>query len=321
MNFLTRRVILSVVAFFIALNMIFILPRLAPGSAAEIFASGTRLPAAAQVLISARLGLNLPIWDQYFLYLKGVLVTWPPYFGVSYEFYPVPVTSLILARLPWTLLLVSTSLLLSITISYFLAGWSSIRRGSKSELASMYTSIVFWSIPGFWIGMILIWIFGVTLQWLPASGTTGFTASSGLGYVYDVLIHAILPVMTLTAVIFGQNYLLLRGAAQEALKSDYVLAAKARGMKESRIAFRYVMRNSLLPVVSLLGYAMASIISASIIVEYVFSYGGLGDLIVDAIFNRDYPVLEGSVYVVTILVILMALLGDFVLVKLDPRLR
>lgn len=321
MNFLRRRILLSIVAFFVAVNVIFILPRLAPGSAAEIFASGTRLPAEAQKLIAARLGLNAPILTQYYLYLKGIFATWPPYFGVSYEFYPVPVSSLILARLPWTLLLVTTSLILSVFISYFLAAYSSVRRGSKIEFATMYTSIVFWSIPGFWIGMVLLWIFGVTLLWLPTSGTTGFGASSGLGYVVDVVTHAILPVATLTAVIFGQNYMLLRGAAQETLKSDYVMAAKARGLSDREVAFRYVMRNSLLPVMSLLGYAIASIISASIIVEYVYSYGGLGDLIVDAIFNRDYPVLEGSVFVVTIIVIVLALIGDFILVKLDPRLR
>lgn len=321
MNFLRRRIILSVVAFIVALNLIFVLPRLAPGSAAEIFASGTRLPGTAQKLIAERLGLNAPVFVQYYLYLKGIFGTWPPYFGVSYEFYPVPVTSLIFARLPWTLLLVSSSLVLSIFLSYFLAGLSSVKRGSKFELASLYSSIVFWSIPGFWIGMVLIWVFGVTLQWLPTSGTTGFGSSSGLGYVYDVASHSVLPIVTLTAVIFGQNYMLLRGAAQETLKSDYVIAARARGLKENTIAFRYVMRNSLLPVMSLLGYAIASIISASIIVEYVFSYGGLGDLIVDAILNRDYPVLEGSVFVVTIIVILLALLGDFVLLKLDPRLR
>lgn len=275
----------------------------------------------AQKVIAERLGLNQPLDVQYFLYLKGIFATWPPYFGVSYEFYPVPATSLVLARLPWTLLLVSSSLILSIFISYFLAALSSVRRGSKVELATLYSSIVFWSIPGFWTGLVLIWVFGVTLRWFPTSGTAGFDTGGGFGYLLSVASHAILPVITLSLVIFGQNYMLLRSAAQETLKSDYVIAAKARGLKQSRIASRYVMRNSLLPVMSLLGFAIASIISASIVVEYVYSYGGLGDLIVDAIINRDYPVMEASVFVVTIMVILLALVGDFLLVKLDPRLR
>jgi peptide/nickel transport system permease protein len=321
LDFIRRRIIISIVAFFAAVNLIFILPRLAPGSAAEIFASGTKLPATATLLISQRLGLNEPIYVQYFLFLKGIFGTWPPYFGVSYEFYPVPVTDLVLARLPWTLLLLVSSLLFSFTISYYLAAFSAMRRGTKFEFASLYTSILFWSIPGFWIAMVLIWIFSVTLQWFPVFGTTGFNPGTGLDYVYSVVVHAVLPIITLTTVIFGQNYMLLRGAAQEVLKSDYVLAAKARGLKENVIAFQYIMKNSLLPVMSLLGYAIASIISASIVIEAVFSYGGLGDLTVDAIINRDYPTLEGSVFVVIVVVIMLALLGDFLLVRLDPRLR
>jgi peptide/nickel transport system permease protein len=304
-----------------ALNLIFILPRLTPGSAAEIFASGTRVPGTAALLISERLGLNEPIYVQYYLFLKGIFATWPPYFGVSYEFYPEPVTTLILTRLPWTIMLLVSSLLLSIWISYNLAARSAMRRGGKFEFGSLYSSVLFWSMPGFWIAMILIWVFAVTLQWLPVSGTTDFNPGTGINYAFSVLRHLILPLVTLTAVIFGQTYMLMRGAAQEVLKSDYVIAAKARGLKSSVIASEYIMKNSLLPVMSLLGYAVASIVSAAIAIEYVFSYGGIGDLIVDAIINRDYPVLEASLFFVTILVILISLLADFMLVSLDRRLR
>ncbi len=321
MDFIKRRILLSVLAFAVAVNVIFILPRLVPGSAAEIFASGTKVPATAAILISERLGLNQPLSVQYALYLKGIFATWPPYFGVSYEFYPEPVSSLILARLPWTLLLLVSSMLLSFFISYIMAGVSSLRRGSKLEFASLYSSIFFWSIPAFWIGMILIWVFAVSLRWFPVFGNIAFNPGTGLAFVGSVLIHAILPIITLTLVIFGQNYMLLRGAAQDVLKNDYVIASKARGLKDHAVAFSYIMRNSMLPVMSLLGYSISAIISAEILVEAVYSYGGVGDLIVDGILNRDYPVLEGSFFYVTLLVILLALLGDFLLLKLDPRLR
>jgi peptide/nickel transport system permease protein len=169
--------------------------------------------------------------------------------------------------------------------------------------------------------MILIWVFAVTARWLPVFGNIDFNPGTGLDYARSVITHAILPIITLTAVIFGQNYFVLRGAAQEALKSDYVLAAKSRGLKDRTIAFGYVLRNSLLPVVSLLGYSLASLMSAVVLVEVVFGYTGVGDLIVDAIINRDYPVLEGAFFYMTLIVIIGGLIGDFIMLKLDPRLR
>ncbi len=320
MDYVKRRILISAIVFFAALNLDFFLPRFVPGNAAQIFASGTRLPSSEIALLTQRFGLNQPLYVQYYLFLKEVF-SWPPDFGVSFQYYPYPVTYLIGVRLPWTLLLIAVSLLLSFQISYFLAGFSSIKRGSKFEFASLYGSIIFWSTPAFWIGMILIWVFAVWLGWLPVFGSTGFNPGTGLDYAYSIIVHAILPVITLTAVIFGQNYFVLRGASQEAIKSDYILAAEARGLKNRTIAFGYVVRNSLLPVVSLTGYSFASILSAVVLVETVFGYTGIGDLIVDGILNRDYPVLEGCFFAMTLVVVLGGLVGDIILLKLDPRLR
>jgi peptide/nickel transport system permease protein len=320
MDFLGKRIVISLVAFFAALNLDFILPRLVPGSAAEVLASGSRLPAVEVALIKARFGLNEPLTTQYYLYLKNVF-SWPPYFGVSYQYFPQSVTDLIANRLVWTIILIASSFILSLVISYTLAGISSMKRGGKFEFGSVFGSIMLWSTPAFWIGMILIWLFGVWLGWLPISGNVAFNPGTGVDYYVSVLTHAILPVLTLTAVVFGQSYFILRGAAQEVLRSDYILAARARGMTERVIAFGYVLRNSLLPIVSLLGYSIASLLSAVVIVEAVFGYTGIGDLIVDGVVNRDYPVLEGAFFYVTIIVIIGGLLGDFLLLKLDPRLR
>jgi peptide/nickel transport system permease protein len=321
MGFLRRRIITSVVVFFAAINLDFFLPRFVPGNAAEIFASGTKLPAQAVRLLSERFGLNQPLYVQYLLFMKGIFASWPPFFGVSYQFYPVTVSDLILVRLPWSILLIMTSFFLSFEISYILAGISSLKRGGRFEFGSLYSSIVLWATPAFWIGLILIWTFGVYLQWLPTVGNVSFNAGSGLSYVGSVAYHAILPIITLTAVVFGQNYFVLRGAAQETLKSDFVFAAKARGLRNRVISFGYIIRNSLIPVVSLLGYSIASLISAVVLVEFVFGYTGVGDLMVDAIINRDYPVIEGAFFYVTLIVIIGGLIGDFAMLKLDPRVR
>jgi peptide/nickel transport system permease protein len=321
MNFIRRRILTTIVAFIAAVNLDFILPRLVPGNVADIFAAGYKLPAQAVILIEQRFGLNQPLYVQYYLFLKGIFLTWPPFFGFSYEFYPEQVSYLILVRLGWTILLVVSAFVLSLVISYAMTAISSLRRGGKFEFSSVYGSIVFISTPPFWVAMILIWIFAVTLRWLPTFGVIGFNPGTGLSYYWSVVIHAVLPVITLTTVIFGQNYLVLRGASQEVLKSDYVSAAKARGLKGRVIASEYIVRNSLLPLVSLLGYSISSLISAVVLIEVVFGYTGVGDLIVDAIINRDYPVMEGCFFYLTLVVVVGALVGDLLLLRLDPRLR
>jgi peptide/nickel transport system permease protein len=321
MKLLARRIVLSVVAFAVTLNLDFFLPRLVPGSAAQVFASRSYLPAREIQIISARLGLNQPLGTQYLLYLKGIFLSWPPYFGVSYQYYPEPVTTLVASRIPWTMMLIITSLILSSTLSFFLAGINSMRRQSKLEFSTMYASITFWSIPVFWVGMVLIWIFAVTLGWFPVFGNSSFQPGTGLSYVGNVLWHAVLPIVTLTLATFAQGYIVLRGATQEVLRADYVIAAKCRGLRQSVIAFGYILRNSLVPLVSLLGYSLAGLISYAIVIEAVFGYQGVGDLFVDGLYNRDYPVLEGSFFFTTLLVIIGGIVADYLITKLDPRIR
>src|SRR5579875_2048254 len=310
MDFIKRRILVSLIVFFVAVNLDFILPRMVPGNAAEIFASGTKFSPADVLLLEQRFGLNQPLYVQYFLFLKGIFGTWPPFFGISYNYYPLTVSGIIGIRLPWTLLLVSASLLLSFLISYILAAVSTFKRGGKFEYGSLYSSIVLWSIPGFWIGLVLIWIFSVMLGWLPVFGNVDFNSGTGIDYIRSVLVHAILPVITLTAIVFGQDYFLLRSAALRELRSDYVVAAESRGLNRRTLAMGYVLRNALLPLVSLLGYLIAILVSAVVVVEAVFGYPGIGDLIVDGILNRDYPVLEGTFFVMTVLVIVGGLIGD-----------
>lgn len=321
MRYITRRVIISIVIMIVIINLVFIIPRLVPGNAAEILAASSRLPQKAFTQIQARLGLNQGYYIQYVLYLRGIFLNWPPYFGVSYQFFPEDVTTLFFSRLPWTLILIGSSFALSIVISYFVSAFASTRRGGKFEVGSLYSAIVFHATPVFWTSMILLWVFAVYLHWLPIFGNIDTRPGNGLAYVGSVVIHSILPVVAMTASVFGEVYLVLRGTTQQVLKNDYVTAAKTRGLGDFLIARNYILRNSLLPIVSLLTFSLASLISRVILVESVFGYAGIGDLIVDAVVNRDYPVLEGSIFYVTLLVVAGGLIGDILLVRLDPRLR
>jgi peptide/nickel transport system permease protein len=130
-----------------------------------------------------------------------------------------------------------------------------------------------------------------------------------------------MPIVALALAIFGEQYLILRGSVQEVLKSEYVLAAKTRGLRDRVVAMGYIIRNSLLPLVAVLSFSIAQLISMSVLVEAVFGFNGMGDLLVDSVIRRDYPVLQGGLFIVTLIIVAGGLVGDLVLVRLDPRLR
>ncbi len=321
MNFIVKRIIVSLIVFFVAINLDFFLPRFVPGNAADVF-TGKVFGAKEYQLVVQRLGLNLPPALQYVHFMESIFLNWPPFFGFSFQYYPEQVSNLILSRIGWTMGLLIVSLFLAIGISFSVGALSTIKRGGKLEFGSLYAAVLAWSTPAFFLGLALIWVFGVVLHILPQFNVVGFGVSPGSwDYVISVIEHGILPVLTMTSVIFGQSFIILRGATVQVLGSDYITAARARGIKESTIAFKYVLRNSLLPLVSLSGYAVAYVISILVVVEFVFSYGGLGDLMVDGIINRDYPVVEGTFFYITVIVIILAFVGDLLLLKLDPTLK
>jgi peptide/nickel transport system permease protein len=321
MHYLQKRILISALVFIVMVNLVFFLPRLVPGNAALILASGSKIPSQEVKVIEARLGLNQPLDVQYGLYLKNIFLTWPPYLGVSYLYYPSTVSSLFAVRIGWSLLLIAASFAVGVCGAYVAAGLTSTKRGGKLEVASLYTAIAFNSTPIFWAAMILLSIFSVFLGWFPLYGNVDAGTRGGLNYAGSVAWHAILPVITLSASLFGESYLLLRGSIQEVLKSDYILAAKARGLRERILSSRYILRNSLLPLVAVLSFSIASLVSRIVLIEAVFGYPGIGDLIVDAVGGRDYPVLEGSLFYLTIIIILSGLVGDVILLRLDPRLK
>jgi peptide/nickel transport system permease protein len=326
LNYLLRRV-LTYLGVLIAVSQLdFILPRLAPGDPALFvtpYGINTTGSDARIQAITILLGLNKPVWTQYAIYMKNVFATWPPYFGVSFQYFPTPVSQLFFSRIGWTMLLIAGGLVLSIVVSALLAAYSSIARGGKAEVASVYTSILFQSTPIYWSAVILLLVFGATLHWVPNFGNVNPTIHAGfnIAYIQSVLAHAILPIVILAASMFGEMYLIMRGTAQDVLKSDYVIAAKTRGLRKNTIAFAYILRNSILPLVSVLSFSLAGIIGRVVLIEAIFGYNGVGDMLVDGAVNHDYPVLEGSLFLLMLFIIAGGLIGDIILVRIDPRLR
>ena len=319
MDFIKRRILTSIVVFFAAINLDFFLPRLAPGNAAEILAAGSKVPKEAIILLEQRFGLLKPLYVQYELYLKGIF-SWPPDFGVSYGYYPDTVTHLFEVRIGWSMLLLLASLALGIALAYAIAAAVALKRGGKLEATALNLSVLINSTPIFWSAMGLLWIFAVWLHRFPLYGNVDL-GLTGFAYYQSVIVHAVLPTIALGLSIFGESFLLLRGSTLDSLKSDYVFAAKSRGLYNRLISTRYILKNSMLPLISVMSFSLASLVSRLVLVEAVFGYPGIGDLIIDAVRLHDYPVIEGSLFYLTVFVIVGGLIGDVILIRLDPRLR
>jgi peptide/nickel transport system permease protein len=319
-RYLAKRALISLIIFFFVVNLVFFLPRLVPGNAAFILASSVRLPGVTIHLLEQRLGLNQSLAVQYYLYLKNTFTTFPPDFGFSYLYYPSSATEQFMVRIPWTLFLIAVSLPLSFGIAYFLAKLTATRRGGKLEAVAMYSAIALNSTPIFWVAMILLYMFSIWNGWFPLYGNVN-PQTTGMEFYASVIWHAILPVVALTASLFGAHWLILRGSTQEVLGSDYVTAAKLRGLNDGTLSSNYIIRNSLLPLVSVMSFSLASLVSRVVLVEVVFGYPGVGDLLVDGVISRDYPVLEASFFYLTVMILIGGLIGDYLLTRLDPRLR
>jgi peptide/nickel transport system permease protein len=322
MGFIQQRIITYIGVFLLVVNLDFILPRLLPGNAALVFAGeGSSFGPEIVKELTKEFGLNRPESLQYALYLKNLFLTWPPNFGVSFEYYPEHVSYLFAVRFGWTLLLIGSSFILALLISVGLASYNALRRAGKSDLASLYGLLTAHSLPLFWTAMVLLWVFGIQLHWFPYLGNTSLFATTPWQYFIAVIRHATLPIVAMTISVTPEFYLLLRGSVQEILRSDYVIAAKTRGLTDRMLAFSYILRNAFLPFVSVTSYSMASLISRVVLVETVFGYPGIGDLIVDAVGNRDYPVLQGALFYVMLIVIAGGIVGDLITLRLDPKIR
>ncbi|MDA4129549.1 MAG: ABC transporter permease [Thaumarchaeota archaeon] len=320
MRFLIRRLITYLVIIFAAFNINFFLPRVGPANAATILAGAAAFAPAERVLIAQRLGLNQPLLAQYLVNLKDVFATWPPYFGVSYA-NNAPVATIFAQALPWTLILMISSFFLSLVFAFLATMLIALRRGGKLESGSTYAAISVHSIPIYFTSSILLSVFAVSLKWFPVFGSKSFVTQVGLPLLTSIVSHAVLPVVALSISLFGLDFLLLRGSIQEVLRDEYVIAAKLRGLPNRTIAWGYVLRNSLLPFVSLSAFSVANLVGRLIIVETIFGYPGIGGLVTDGIENKDYPMIMGVFMLLTFMVIIGGLIGDVVLTRLDPRLR
>lgn len=303
-----------------ALTVNFLLPRAMPGSPLPYLVGeevGTLAPERLAE-VRARYGLDRSLPVQYLDYLGDVVRgDW----GRSFQL-GQPVAAAIAERLPWTLLLVGTSLLVSTLFGVVAGALAAWRRGGRFDAASLTGAIVVDAMPTFWIGMLLIAVFAVRLGWFPTFGaTTPAGPQGGAAWLLDVLRHLVLPATTLTLASLSGTYLVMRSAMQDVLGEDYVRSARAKGVPEHRVLMGHAVRNALLPVSTLLFLNLGLLVGGSTIVETVFSYPGVGTLLYEAVLARDYPVLQGAFFVLTLSVVAANVLADALYPWIDPRVR
>ncbi|TMQ24175.1 MAG: ABC transporter permease [Candidatus Rokuibacteriota bacterium] len=318
-SYALRRLLQAVPVVFAILVLNFLLLHLAPGDAAQVLAgeAGSATP-EYMAQLRQRFGLDRPLALQLVLYLKNMLAL---DLGFSFR-HNLPVLALILGRLGPTLLLMGTTLVVSVVAGVALGLLAAARAGSWRDTLISILALVSYATPLFWVGLMLIVVFSLKLDWLPTSGMETVAAFyEGWPRVVDIARHLVLPALTLSLFYMALYVRLMRAAVLEQAGMDYVTTARAKGLSETRITLSHVLRNAVLPVVTLAGVQVGSLLGGSVVVESVFAWPGLGLLAFQSLFARDFNLLLGIFFLSACLVVVVNLMVDVLYTLLDPRIH
>lgn len=275
---------------------------------------------AERLRVIAQLGLDKPLWEQYFSFLSGALHA---DFGRSFVF-SEPALQVILQRMPATLELAISAVLLSIVIGIPLGLYAGLKPDSIFAKATMAGSIVGFSLPSFWVGLLLIMIFAVQLGWLPSSGRGETRALLGVQWSFltmDGLTHLALPAFNLALFQISLVMRLVRAGVREVLPQEYIKFARAKGLSERRVIFVHVLKNIMIPIVTMIGLEFGSTIAFSVVTESIFAWPGMGKLIIDSINMLDRPMIVAYLILIVSLFVAINLVVDLLYTVLDPRVR
>jgi len=302
-RFIVRRLILTIPVLLGVATLVFALLHLVPGDPAQVML-GESAAASDVDELRTRLGLDRPLPAQYLQFIRGVV---QGDFGTSFR-YGTPVFQEIAQRLPNTLQLALAAMSVAIVIAIPLGVLGALYRGRAIDQAAMTVSLVGISMPNFWLGPLLAIVFAVGLGWLPVSGIGDWR-------------HLVLPAVTLGAALAAILARMTRASLIEELRELYVLAARARGLSQTRAVLRHALRNSLIPVVTILGLQFGAVLTGTIITETIFAWPGVGRLLIQAINFRDYPLIQGCILFIASTYVMVNLLVDLAYGWLDPRIR
>jgi peptide/nickel transport system permease protein len=297
----------------------FLLLQLAPGDAVDVLAgeAGSATP-EYMAMLRERFGLDKPVYQQLFLYIKNIVQL---DLGFSFR-HNMPVLDLILERLWPTLLLMGATLVLSVGVGTLLGLLAAIKVNSWRDALISILAIISYATPLFWVGLMLIVFFSLKLEWLPATGMENVVMFyTGWDRVVDIAKHLILPTISLSLFYMALYTRLMRASVLEQHGMDYVVTARAKGITERRITFKHVLRNAVLPVVTMAGFQVGALLGGSVVVEAVFGWPGLGQLAFQTLFARDFNLLLGIFFLSSCLVVIVNLIIDLLYTFLDPRIE
>ena len=312
--FLIRRIGQSVVLLLLVTAIAFGLMRLAPGGPEAVYALSPTMRAEDLARIRASFGLDQPIHIQYVKWASGMLTgDW----GRSYRD-SRPVRDIILDRIPATLELTVTALAIAVVVGVAIGMLGALRPHSASDYVSTVGAMFALSIPTFWFGLMVIFVFAERLGWIPSGGRATMGSEFSLG---DHLHHLVAPALVLGLVLVATWSRYTRASMLETISQDYVRTARAKGLEESHVIWRHAFRNSLAPLLTLAGLQLPFLFGGALVTESVFTWPGMGRLFVDSLGYRDYPVLMGVLVITAILVIASNLVADLMIAFIDPRIR
>ncbi|HEY9291615.1 MAG TPA: ABC transporter permease [Microlunatus sp.] len=292
--------------------------KILPGDPVRAIAKDRPMNAEQMAQLRHQYGLDKPLIAQFWDYLRNIVTG---NFGESYVYHR-SVSSLIADYFWPTILLTATSAVIAIALGLWLGQKAAWKRGSWFDRLTTGSSLVLWSVPTFWLALILLMIFGGTLQWFPTGGMVSPDApAGGIGRVLDIASHMVLPVITMVAVIYAQYVMVMRASLIEELSADYLTTARAKGLREDLVRRRHAVPNALLPTVTLVFMHIGGLIAGAVTVETVFSWPGLGKLTYEALSGPDLPLLQGTFVVFSAIIIAMNLIAELIYRQLDPRVR
>jgi ABC-type dipeptide/oligopeptide/nickel transport system permease component len=283
--------------------LVFVILRVLPGDPARMLLPDGA-PESAVIELNRQLGLREPLFVQYGLFLRSVA---HGDFGQSFQ-YRAPALRVVLERLPATIQLTVAAMLVTIAAGVTLGIGTAVRRGTRYDVAGTILAVLGQSLPNFWLGIMLILLFGVALRWLPTSGFAGWTS-------------LVLPAITLAAFPTALVARLTRSSMLEILNRDYIRTGRAKGLAERSVVLRHALRNAAIPVLTVIGLQIGALLGGAVITESVFAWPGMGKLIVDAIFFRDFPVVQTVLILSATVFVGINLLVDLLYTIIDPRIR
>jgi peptide/nickel transport system permease protein len=301
--YILRRVAQSALTLLGVSVLVFVILRVLPGDPARMLLPDGA-PESAVAELNRQLGLREPLIVQYGLFLRSVA---HGDFGQSFQ-YRAPALRVVLERLPATVQLTVAAMLVTIAAGVSLGIGTAVRRGTRYDVAGTILAVLGQSLPNFWLGIMLILLFGVALRWLPTSGFTGWTS-------------LVLPAVTLAAFPTALVARLTRSSMLEILNRDYIRTGRAKGLAERSVVLRHALRNAAIPVLTVIGLQIGALLGGAVITESVFAWPGMGKLIVDAIFFRDFPVVQTVLILSATVFVGINLLVDLLYTVIDPRIR